>query len=184
MSEIKQAHSLLLDRYGTDENPHAKGSLREHLIGTHRLLNEWGNPPHVSLAGLFHSIYGTQHYKVSSTSLRSRENIAAGIGEKAEQLAYLFCVTDRIGLFFEVDKSEPRLWDFVKSELVSVSPDVIQELVEIEIANYVEQQVPATPLAAHHISHYKQMLTRGGEYITSGARRAFEQMLHETPVAG
>ena len=42
------------------------------------------------MGGLFHSIYGTQYYKVQSADLADRKRIAEVIGPQAEELAFLF----------------------------------------------------------------------------------------------
>ena len=40
----------------------------EHLQGVQRVLESWGEPDAVSLAGLFHSIYGTELFQVNSVT--------------------------------------------------------------------------------------------------------------------
>ncbi|MCZ6643008.1 MAG: hypothetical protein O7F71_15635 [Gammaproteobacteria bacterium] len=180
---IDPAHMNLLDEYNTGDNPHSGRTLRDHLIGTHDLIREWGNPGHVASGALFHSIYGTQAYRVSSADLQCRPHIASVIGEQAEELAYLFCVSDRVGLFFEADKPNPRLWDYRRSELVPVAPQAVAELIEIEIANYVEQIEPSRPLAERQISRRNQMFARGEPYMSAGAKKAFQDMQARTVIA-
>ncbi|MEM9388548.1 MAG: DUF6817 domain-containing protein [Pseudomonadota bacterium] len=183
MDDIDPRYLAVLNRYGTDTNPHTKGSLLSHLAGTYRLLQQWGNPQHVALAGLFHSIYGTQYYKVSSTGLSDREAIAAEIGKEAESLAHLFCATDRLGLFFELDKDSPHLWHMSEQRLLAVEPETVQELAEIEVANRVEQHSAAAVLAKDHVSHLRQMLERGRDYLTTGATESFERLLSDKAAA-
>lgn len=170
----------LLNSLGTAEHAHTKGTLRDHLIGTSALLADWGNPDHVVLGGLFHSVYGTQHFKVSSTSLDNRASVAAVIGERAEQLAFLFCVTDRGGFFHEAGKPRPKLWDLTHEQLIDVKPEFIRHLVEIEVANYVEQRDPGRPLPRAATSMRKQMLARGAAFMSPAARRTFAEMIDAT----
>ena len=96
---VAAAQLALLKELSTDESPHSGRTLLDHLSGTRDLLVEWANPEHICLGGLFHSIYGTAYYKVQSASLDRRGDVAAVIGERAEALAFLFCVTDRTGFF-------------------------------------------------------------------------------------
>lgn len=65
----------LLESYGTAAAPHTGRSLRDHLIGTFDLLEAWGNDRDVCLAGLFHSIYGTEVYTHASADLAERSTI-------------------------------------------------------------------------------------------------------------
>jgi hypothetical protein len=82
---------------GADKVGHSGRTLYEHLKGTHDLLLRWGALRHVRLAGLFHSIYGTKTFRHQclEPTLKNRELVAELIGQKAEQLAYLFCTADR-----------------------------------------------------------------------------------------
>ncbi|MEM9541301.1 MAG: DUF6817 domain-containing protein [Cyanobacteria bacterium P01_E01_bin.42] len=174
-----QKHLDLLDRLGTSSQVHILGSLRNHLIGTYKVLVEWGNPEYIAVGGLFHSIYGTQTFKVPSISLEERSRIREAIGLDAENLAYLFCVTERQGFFYEAEKPEPILWDCVHHQLISTTPQTIRDLIEIEVANAIELR--SLPMAEHpHIlSRRKHMLTRSLSYMSPAARVAFVEMMAE-----
>ena len=67
----------------------------EHLKGVQAVLRYWNSPQHLSNAGLFHSIYGTEGFQGFSLPLSERAKIQQLIGTKAENLAYIFCVVDR-----------------------------------------------------------------------------------------
>ncbi len=64
-----------------------------HLLGTRRVLANWGERPAMCDAGLFHSVYGTEYFTPTSTP--SRAEVAALVGEEAEELAHLWCVIER-----------------------------------------------------------------------------------------
>ena len=53
----------LLDRVPVKGMEHFGRPFREHLIGTHDLLDQWQNSENVCLAGLFHSVYGTKTFR-------------------------------------------------------------------------------------------------------------------------
>jgi len=81
---------------GADEVAHHAGrSLLDHLIATHDLLVAWKRPPAVALAGLCHSVYGTQAFDVACVAPGERDRVRAAIGEHAERLAFLFSALDR-----------------------------------------------------------------------------------------
>ena len=75
--EADPAHVQMLVDEGAGENPHSGGTLLSHLLGTRDLLAEWRNPKQLRDAGLFHSIYGTEAYKIQTVPLDRRRDIAA-----------------------------------------------------------------------------------------------------------
>ena len=174
---ISQENLELLDALGTGENPHSRRTLRDHLIGTYELLVDWGNDSQVALGGLFHSIYGTQVYLIRSTDLSNRSKIASVIGERAEELAYLFCVTDRQGFFYEAGKSDPALWSYVNHQLIGTTNETLRDLIEIEIANVIEQVDTDQPVKPQAVSRFKHLLTRGKPFMTPNAGTAFESFI-------
>jgi hypothetical protein len=177
---IKTEYLGLLEEFGTNAHEHEKSSLRDHLIGTYELLVDWGNDESVALGGLCHSIYGTQYYRISSADLASRPRIAEAIGEYAEELAFLFCVTDRAGFIYEADKATPALWDCVHNELISIEPGVVKDLIEIEAANLIEQRHEDRPMAPQYVTRLRHMLERGGRHMSERGRRAFASMVYRT----
>ncbi|MFN8532405.1 MAG: hypothetical protein U0556_02525 [Dehalococcoidia bacterium] len=128
----------LLLTYHTDENPHLAGSLIEHLVGTHDLLEAWGNSRDLCNAGLFHSVYGTQLFAIQSVPFEKRDDIRRAIGDRAERVAYLFSVTNRKTFFEQNGKPTATLYDVVRHEIVPVSPEELRDLIELEVANLVE----------------------------------------------
>jgi hypothetical protein len=166
---IQQSYLDLLRELSTDESSHSKGrSLLDHLKGTYELLKKWDNPSDVCVGGLFHSIYGTQYYKVQSADLADREHIANVIGSRAEELAFLFCTTDRVGFFAEADKPAPALVDTRTKTSVPVAPETLDALIEIEVANFIEQFEAATA-PAKLIEFMRHMLKVGNGHMTKKA---------------
>ncbi len=140
----------LLTELQTDEAAHSGGTLLAHLTATCGLLEDWGNPPEVCVAGLFHSIYGTQYYRKQSADLSERERIRKAIGDDAEDLAYLFCMTDRRGFYEQAGANPAVLADRALETDIEVSPETLRRLLEIEAANFLEQAArqPDFPLEA------------------------------------
>jgi hypothetical protein len=176
---IEQKYLDLLRELSTDEKSHSDDrSLFEHLKGTHELLEKWDNPKDVCIGGLFHSIYGTQYYKVQSAELADRKHIAEVIGSSAEELAYLFCTTDRVGFFSEADKTNPVLVDTTTKKSVPVSTATLAALIEIEVANFIEQFRPATA-SAKLIEFMNYMLSAGSHHMTRKAREELARVLEQ-----
>jgi len=112
-------HREFLTSLDANQTPHSGRTLFEHLKGVHDLLRDWGNSEEVCLAGLYHSIYGTNTFK--HVSLKERERLVEKIGDHAEFLVFCFSTKDRP--FFD-----------------SVDDPVIRgQLMEIEAANLFEQ---------------------------------------------
>lgn len=64
-----------------------------HLIGTRRLLAEWGSRPALCDAGLFHSVYGTEYFEPGRVA--DRDAVRSIIGPDAERIAWLWCAIRR-----------------------------------------------------------------------------------------
>ena len=105
---------------------HSGRTLYDHLKGVHDLLRDWDNEHHVCMAGLFHSIYGTNTFK--HQSMDDRGKLIEIIGVRAELLVHLFSTADR------------PLFESIKDK------EVRRNLLEIEAANLLEQDGNANTL--------------------------------------
>jgi hypothetical protein len=116
---------------GLDANKtrHSGRTLFDHLKGVHDLLRDWDNEHHVCLAGLYHSIYGTEYFQ--HQSLKDRSKLVMIIGVRAELLVHYFATKDR------------PLFETIPGDDVYMTPeqakDVRTNLIEIEAANLIEQ---------------------------------------------
>jgi hypothetical protein len=90
-------YRFLLAR-GSGEIDHYGRPLLAHLKGTYELLRDWRNPDEVCVAGLFHSVYGTENLTASILDLSYRTQVQALIGRRSEELALLFGIADRTAL--------------------------------------------------------------------------------------
>jgi len=64
-------------------------TLFDHLYNVSKQLKRNDAPQYLQDAGLFHSVYGTTYFKPKMTE--DREAVRSLIGDKAENLVYLFC---------------------------------------------------------------------------------------------
>ena len=86
-------------------------SFDDHLVGVQSVLRAWGAPEHITDAALFHSIYGTEGFQGFSLPLSQRKDIADLIGARAERLAWIFCMVDRLSVDDTVlDASKPLVF--------------------------------------------------------------------------
>jgi hypothetical protein len=104
------------------------------------LLRDWGNPEPICVAGLFHSIYGTWHFRHKAFPIKNRSELAKLIGKEAEFLAYVFCVTERPKVFLaNAGGSQISIHDYYANRPIQLSPADLSKLLEIEAANLIEQ---------------------------------------------
>lgn len=68
---------------------HSNSTLLNHCIGVYNELVKLQAPLHVQMAGLFHSVYGTEHFNPDINI--NRDELKDIIGEEAENLVYQFC---------------------------------------------------------------------------------------------
>jgi hypothetical protein len=122
---------------------HSGRTLFKHLVGTHDLLKHHGEPDYVCLAGLFHSIYGTNIFTHASVPPTQREVIKDLIGEPAERLAYIFCTCDRPAALIEAAaRGEPYyVLNRHDRSVVPLSSGDMRSLLAVEGANLEEQGV-------------------------------------------
>lgn len=169
--------SRLLDAlhaYGTDETGHSGRTLLEHLIGTADRLRAWGSGEVVCHAGLFHSIYGTQSFRIVSVPLSRRAEIAAVIGEEAEGLAYLFCVCNRRGFRTGAPGEVVTVHEHASGVAHEVSARDVERLLEIEVANILDQMPPRAVCGPERERYMQDFAAAVRGRVSRGAGEALE----------
>jgi hypothetical protein len=169
----------LLDRVPVKVVEHFGRTLTEHLIGTHDLLDQWQNSKNVCLAGLFHSIYGTKTFSPAELPTESRDDVRLLIGEQAEALVFVFGMSDRKCLLLE-NRSPPYRWtDHRTGQQTEICDDLLNSLVEIEIANFIEQMPFRTDKADSVIRDMQHRFESTTSRMSAGAREAFGRAFDE-----
>jgi len=97
----------LLERFGAVSVEHPSGTLLEHLRGTYEQLDRWGCSKDLCLAGLYHSVYGTEKFRKQTVPLEARDAVRGAIGKQAEEIAYLYCALSRESLYRNLDVGAP-----------------------------------------------------------------------------
>ena len=140
---IRENLTAFLQEQGANRTRHSGRTLYKHLVGTHDLLREWGCDEDVCVAGLYHSIYGTQRFRHSSWPLGHRDTIRSLIGRGSEYLVYLFCVINRPKVLVngkQEDDGSLVTHDFHTKRNIWISRYTLKDLREIEAANLLEQK--------------------------------------------
>jgi len=176
-THVDPRHLAVLQGLDAHQIPHSRRTLIEHLAGTHNLLREWGNDDAVCCAGLFHSVYGTRVFAAQCADFSKRDEICAVIGERAEALAYLFCVADRDTFFAAARSTRPVIRDAVNQMDVPVTRQVLSPLLEIEAANLVEHMPHRGGSTLRAMRWYRQAFADCRKLISAAAAAAMNDSL-------
>jgi hypothetical protein len=130
----------LLDAVGAVDVEHPSGTLMQHLRGTYETLASWGCSEHLCLAGLYHSVYGTEVFQRQTIPLDARNQVRQAIGEKAEGLAFLYCAIRRSSLYENLHDGAPHAVEDRSGQRIPLHDlDQFADLLTLDVANRVEQ---------------------------------------------
>lgn len=118
VSEQEKSALSFLEKY-TSSIPHSGITLYEHLKNTWIILKNQRCSEKVCLAGMFHSIYGTEFYNDIKLD---RKEVVRLIGEESEEIVFKFCSLR--------DRDRQLLDDNCKDK----------ELLQIAYANLIEEK--------------------------------------------
>lgn len=137
---VQEILSALI-RFGALDQRHSDQTLFDHLRGTYQILLNWESERPLCLAGLCHSIYGTESHRQHTVLLSDRQKIRELIGFEAEELTYLFGahVKDHFWSFLETPGNYEIL-DRFTGQTVPISKKQVSQLVTLTLANWLEQR--------------------------------------------
>ena len=184
--EITDAATLrdALSALGADDIDHHGRPLSVHLIGTYALLGAWGNPDFVALAGAFHSIYGTEEFAAKAQPLSRRGTIARLIGTEAENLAYAFCIADRRALYNVPIEGPFHMVTPAHGHRVAISRGTYAALLEIEVANIVEQAANQKGVPQAVVQFWLRAFESRRLFLSRGAVAAYRVALADYEARG
>lgn len=161
-----------LQSVGAGETRHSHANLLAHLVNVYKILRRWKCSGYICKAGMFHSIYGTESFQQKTLSTNERRLVTNRIGEKAEQLAFLYARSSRESLYSNLDHAQPySLRDFVTGKVVKIDERALAELLTIDLANTLEQ-LPRISFG-EQMSEEKQLYEKATKYLP---RQAVEEM--------
>ena len=162
----------LLRQLGVEKVEHYGRSLLQHLDGTYKLLNQWGNSEEVCVAGLFHSVYGTERLDSSKLESIDRSELEKVIGKYSELLVFLFSMANRTLLLTQNILPPFQIVRHDTSEAITVAPDTLSALLEIGAANLVEQMPYLPPAASVTVREEVGLFQGMQEHLSADAGRA------------
>lgn len=113
--------------------------LLSHLQGTYQVLKQWGASEDLLWAGLFHAIYLTDFFKCNEPTGANRERVRQVIGDEAEDIAYKYCVMNRLEFIQKSPAESNGFFDTYAGSEVVLSAAQDRALAELIWANAVEQ---------------------------------------------
>ena len=141
-----------LKSIGCDKQQHGSSrTLLDHLVGVSEMLAKKDCSDDLCIAGLFHSIYGTSHFRPKMISMGERDNIKSLIGVEAENIVYQFCILpknriagikrlqdgrlkDALYDLTKANAEEQKIWRS-KSKIIQIYEDVVEDHVAELIAS-------------------------------------------------
>lgn len=139
MDEQLESRLRFLRKASTEQMPHTEVGLFDHLLGTRRLLVEWEARPALCDAGLFHSIYSTEHYELKAVPLSMRDEVRQVIGDEAESLVWLFCMMRRTTLSQNLHRDKDlSVQHRLTGEWIPLTEGQFRDLITMTFANCLE----------------------------------------------
>jgi len=177
--ELERALALL-EEIGAEDVSHPRGSLSDHLKGTYDVLSGWGCSREVTLAGLYHSVYGTDVFRTVTLSPDARDRVVDAIGADAERLAFLYCALERESLYDNLRTGGPpyAVRDRVDGSPIELDCSDYAGLLTLDLANRLEQM-------PHSRDSREQFLSDKDRYVAAIPLLppAAVRQLHETHVS-
>lgn len=159
---------------GADSVAHTEKGYVAHAVAVHNDLKAWGCDEDLCLAGMYHSIYGTELFQGFTLPLERRPEVIDLIGKRAEQLAYLNCAMDRASFDQAVPKGTApyKFTDRLTNNEVEVSKNDFDDLCTIHLCDWLEQ-VPRSKSWDYRRGSYRQLAERLGGVAQESFARVF-----------
>lgn len=155
-----------LSQLGAGEYTHINGSMIEHLKGTYSILRTWCVEESTAIAGLFHAIYGPLGLPVGLISLSKRKEIQDHIGQKNEQMVYLYCACDKPLVLPQFENNGSiQFYDRFTGENYVFPEEFMQGFCEITVANDLDvaRQKSIESYSAEILNMFNAMQSRVNE---------------------
>ena len=140
-------------------------TLRDHFVSSYILAEQWGNPPDVVVAGLFHALYqrgdGLQAVKAADMRVQLQERL----GKDVEELLYLFpsahkSANEPDGLLHAPLGGPVTFKDvLVPGESLTINEEQRAKLAELEVINSHDQNLLENVNPVHNLWNFYQHAT-------------------------
>ncbi len=156
--------------HGAANNVHSGRSLLHHLLGTMNQLSIWEASETLCIAGLVHSVYGTECFQGSIIDRQMRDRVRQEVGSEAEQLAYLFGVMVNASFFAALEGVPPyELRNRLNGQPIAIDEEQLTDLCLLHLANWFEQRPRLPPEYRLILRHeYAKMIS----FLPATAARA------------
>lgn len=129
-----------LESHGAAEIEHSSEDFLSHLKGVMDILKSWKAPEYLCLAGLFHSVYGTEVFQDSLIPKDLRPKVQSLIGEEAEEIVYLFGIMSRRDFLLLLNKEgDFHIRSRFDKKKTSLNSKKLEDLCNLYVANRLEQ---------------------------------------------
>ena len=173
MSAERRADALL-QRLGAPTIAHPGGTLYEHLWRVHALLDEWGAPRAVRLAGLCHAVYGTAGFDDGLLPYTTRGPLIEAIGRAAEALVHLYASCDRADFYPRLGhERRPAFRDRFTGRKRVLPETSLREFMELTAANELDVLTHDEHLRTQHGDDLRRLFTTSADLLSAQARRAW-----------
>ncbi|MEV7793516.1 VOC family protein [Streptomyces sp. NPDC087512] len=164
---------------GADRILRPGGTLLAHLGRVARALAEWGAGPDVAVAGLTHAVYGTDGFDESLLGLDERARLCELIGERPEELVYLFAACDRSAVYSQLGEDHrPVLFrDRFTGGEHTLTEDNLRALMEITAAHELDLVQHDKDHARHKGPGLARLFTRSRAWLSTPANTACTRLL-------
>ncbi|MBN0046629.1 hypothetical protein JS756_21475 [Streptomyces actuosus] len=132
-----RARALLRD-LGAERIPHPGGTLLAHLDRVRTRLAQWGARPDLQTAGLCHACYGTDGFPEALLPLDRRAELAAVIGEAAEEIVRRYAGCAREATYATLGGPDVRFHDRFTGTADTPSRAELSDFAELTAANEID----------------------------------------------
>ncbi|KZN43617.1 hypothetical protein N474_20360 [Pseudoalteromonas luteoviolacea CPMOR-2] len=173
----------VLQEIGAGDFQHLNGTLQSHLIGTERILKEWGSSKLLQVAGLFHAAYGTDGFDESMVALAQRNRIAELIGKEEEALVYLYCACNRDFVFAQFGRTDSiQFKNRFTQHIFPLGKSDTKLLCELTAANELELVKRSPSFKSRHGVGLLDLFKRMAPYLSSNAHKAYSMALADVDI--
>ena len=178
MTGMDKTGTNTLAAWGAEAVEHPGGTLLAHLVRTRDLLADWGAPPYLVQAGLFHAAYGTDGFAPSLLSLDQRDVLQAEIGEEAEAFVWFYASCDRTATYPTIGDGKSCVFRdrFLKADFTP-SEQQLRDFVELTMANELDLVSQNPDFAVLHADGFKELFGGWLDLATGPAKAYFRSVL-------